>query len=385
MGTLQMKPLHNAKGGLQIHRSIIVVQPAVPTYRRGLFSRLAAHFGPGFSVYASRQEDLGVLAAEHGDDFAWLRPLGEIRPLAPGIAWQAGALTIPVLRGDVLVVCGAPRTLSTLALIVKGKLRGAHTIWWGHYWSATSQSWRAAIRFALMRLPDAIIFYTEQEVNEYNRRGGGAIGKPVFGLNNGIETNEIKELRTSYRPDQRPTDLLFIGRITPKAELGLLLEAMALPESNGVTLEVIGDGKERAPLQHRAAELGLDDRIFWLGSMTEEAKIASVANRCKAFVYPGSVGLSLIHGFAYGLPAIVHDDRWTQMPEIAAHQAGKTGVTFKKGDAQSLAEALSSLVSDHSMLEKMSTQSVAITDRTFNTADMAERFCSAIAEISALS
>ena len=37
----------------------------------------------------------------------------------------------------------------------------------------------------------------------------------------------------------------------------------------------------------------------------------------RIFVYPGEVGLSLIHAMAYGLPCLVHSDRLKHMPEIS--------------------------------------------------------------------
>jgi glycosyltransferase involved in cell wall biosynthesis len=207
--------------------------------------------------------------------------------------------------------------------------------------------------------------------------------KHVYGLNNGIKTEEIMQLRVAYEPAKRPRDLLFIGRMTAKAELGLLLEALAHPDCGQTTLDVIGDGPTLGKLQCRAHELGVADRIAWHGGTINEAHIAKIANRCKLFVYPGSVGLSLIHGLAYGLPAIVHDDRWTQMPEIAALEPDKNGMTFKKGSAADLAGKISGLVLTGAELERMSAAAVATTNDSFNTRDMAERFCTAIKDVQA--
>ncbi|MGD9669410.1 MAG: glycosyltransferase family 4 protein [Hyphomicrobiaceae bacterium] len=359
---------------------VAIVQPALPAYRHGLFARMAEKLGPGFSVYASAQSELGVLVSGQ-DRPAWQHDLGPMLRLLPGLEWQRGALAVPVSQGDVLVVCGAPRTLSNLALILKGKLKGARTIWWGHYWSATSRPWRAAIRSALMRVPDAIVFYTDQEVAEYRaQRRRQRDRKPAYGLNNGIETSEIVKLRLPYAPAARPRDLLFIGRITPKAEFGLLLEALARPECAGVRLDVVGEAIGNPDLRQQAS--AVSDRITWHDGTIDEARIAKVANTCKAFVYPGGVGLSLIHGLAYGLPAIVHDDHSKHMPEIAAFNPGHNGVTFRRGDPGSLAKAIAMLLTDGGTLERMSASAIATTDATFNTADMAERFVGAITMVS---
>lgn len=359
---------------------IIVVQPALPAYRRPLFDRLSARFGSAFVVYSSRQPDLGVLEAD-SVAAGWHRDLGPIYSPLPGLEWQRGAVSVPITDGDVVVVCGNPRNISTLGLLLKVRLKGARAIWWGHFWSATSRPWRASIRFMLMRLADAILFYTDREVAEYRAQLSGRSGKPAFALNNGLETSGIENLRLPYVAAQRTRDLLLIGRLTPKAELGLLLAALARPECADVRLDVIGDGSELEELQQRAALLGLARRIHWHRGITDESRIAEIANRCKAFVYPGSVGLSLIHGFAYGLPAILHDRRREHMPEIAAHQTGRNGVSFRRGDATSLAAEIAALLANHDELERMSAAAISTVSESFNVRDMADRFAKLIQDM----
>lgn len=352
----------------------------MPSYRRALFERMARKLGSAFVVYASNQQELGILSA--GDvKFSWQRDLGPVLALLPGLEWQVGACSVPVGRGDVLVICGAPRAISTIVLLLKARILGARTIWWGHYWSATSRPWRAAIRYALMRMPDAIIFYTDQEVNEYRAVGGREKQSFIIGLNNGIETDAINRLRVAYCAQRRTRDLLFIGRITSKAEIDVLLEALCSVKCAGVTLDIIGSGQDEVRVRKLSADLGLTDRVTWHGGVTDEDKIALIANQCKAFIYPGAVGLSLIHGLSYGLPAIVHDNRWSHMPEIAALIPGKNGVTFQQGDVGSLALTITTLLADTDRLTAMSHAATDTTATTFNAADMAERFCSLIEQV----
>lgn len=355
-------------------RRIIVIQPALPIYRRSLFSRIAKNFAERFTVYASSQPDLATLNA-NAIAAPWLRVLKPAQPIFWKLEWQTGVLAIPLKRGDILVLSGQPRTLSNLVLILKAKCLGIKVVWWGHLWSSTSRRWRAAIRFRIMRLVDGILFYTEQEAEEYRTLSNRPVKVPVQGLNNGIETDQIAAHRIPYDFSCRPRDLLFMGRLTPKADLGLLLEALRRDNCASVTLDVVGDGVEAEALRIRSARLGLLHRIVWHGAVTDEAKIAKIANRNRLFVYPGSVGLSLIHGLAYGLPAIVHDDRWRHMPEIAAHRVEENGLRFQAGDADSLANTVAGLLKQPDRLAEMSAEALATTARTFNTEDMARRFC----------
>ena len=352
---------------------VTIVQPAIPTYRRPLFERLATHFGSSFSVYASPKDDLGVLDGIE-EEASWQNTLGAMRMVFPGAEWQVGALSVPASKGDMLIVCGAPRTISTLALLLKGKWVGARTVWWGHYWSATSKSWRAAIRFLIMRLPDAMLFYTDLEAQDYLSSTGRP--KPVFALNNGLDTGLIKQFREPYEAQKRSRDLVFMGRVTAKGELDLLLDALASPLSGSATLDIIGDGPSLPALKQYSESLGLAERVAWHGAIVEEKAIARICNQCKVFVYPGSVGLSLIHAFAYGLPALVHGDRWRHMPEIAAFRDTCNGISFRRGDGQSLALSVARMFSGS--CNRMSAEAVETVERSFNIEDMCVRFIEAV-------
>lgn len=355
-----------------------IVQPVVPSYRIGFFETVAARLGPGFGVHAS-DLDLGVLT-ENGRRHPWLHPLGPMKRLGPWAEWQVGALSVPMARGDVVVVSGGPRCLSNLALLLRARLRGARSLWWGQLWSATTRWHRFFLRLVLMRLAHGVLFYTDAEVAAYRARWGRGDRRPLGALNNGIDVEPIRPLRRDYRPEDRGANLLFVGRLTAKAELGLLLRAMTDPALAGATLQVIGDGAEGDALRQWAGAHGLDGRVVWHGATVEEARIAEVANAAALFCYPGGVGLSLIHAMAYGLPAVVHDDRQTHMPEIAAFEAGVTGESFAKGDPAALARTLAALLAAPETRTRMSHEAQRRTDETYNTRAMAERFVDIVAK-----
>lgn len=358
---------------------IIVLQPGVPSYRVDFFDRLARHYGARFAVHASAL-DLDVLT--RAGAFDWERRLGPIRPLPGGaLDWQPGALSVPLARGDVLVLWGAPRSLSVILLLLRARLRGVRVIWWGHYLSPTSSAWRLALRTRLMRAADALLFYTEAEIAAYRATSAGAADpRPVHALNNGIDTRAVDAARLPYRAADRDPALLFIGRLTDKARLELALEALAQPASATAAahLHVIGGGADRARLEARARALGVADRVTWHGGLTDEARIAEIANRCRAFLYPGNVGLSLLHALSYGLPALLHDHVAGHMPEIAALRPGANGATFAEGDAADLARVIAALLPDTDTLDRLSAGALETTRAEFNTARMAERFIACV-------
>lgn len=355
---------------------VLVFQPALPSYRLGFFDRVSSALGSRFTVFYS-PAGLGVLT-DRGVQPAWSFALGPMLRPAPGVEWQVGALRQPIRRGDTVVASGAPRGLTNLLLLLKARLVGARTLWWGQYWSSTSHPLRFAVRMMLMRLAHAVIFYTDDEVAAYRAGPGRSDRRPLFALNNGIDVEPIAARRAPYRASERGREILFLGRLTEKAEVHLLIQALAQPELADVVLHVLGDGEMRAALEREARELGVDDRIIWHGGSTDEDRIAAVANRCRLFVYPGAVGLSLIHAMAYGLSAVIHDQRRRHMPEVAAFTDGTTGATYSLGDLRSLTLAIASIVSNDSRLEEGSLESVRRIQDTYNAQAMSDRFVAAI-------
>ena len=225
----------------------------------------------------------------------------------------------------------------------------------------------------LMRLAHGVVFYTDHEVDEYRAGTGAHDTRPIVGLNNGINTSSIQVLRAPYAAQERGPEILFIGRQTAKARLPLLIKALASPQLANARLHVVGEGIESASSYAAAETLGVINRIHWHGASTDEAVIAPIANRCRIFVYPGEVGLSLIHGMAYGLPCVVHSDRWRHMPEFAGFEEGLTGRSYVHGDTDDLAQVVCSLLNEEETLNRMSHQCIAVTTRSYNTEDMAKR------------
>ncbi len=115
---------------------------------------------------------------------------------------------------------------------------------------------------------------------------------------------------------------------------------------------VIGDGPRRRPLEHLAAELGVSDRVRFLGQLDNPDARARAA-ACDLFVMPGveePFGVAFVEAMAAGLPAI--GSRGEGGPEdIAA--AGPGMVLVEPDDPGALAAVLDRLTGDRSELVRL--------------------------------
>ena len=350
---------------------VIIFQPALPNYRIDFFNRINNSQNLELDVYFS-DASLGILTKSK-KKYTWAHKIGNLIQILPGLYWQFGALAINISKSDCVVVCGAPRNLTTILILLKAKFRNIKTVWWGQYWSSTSKKYRQRIRLVISKLSTSLLFYTDLEVNKFKKEGWIS-NQQIGALNNGIDISEIAKKRIKYVAKERSLNVLFIGRITKKANLELLIDAFKILNSSKYKLDIIGEGPLLNKLREKVDILEIKHLVNFHGAMKDENKISKIANNTSIFIYPGSVGLSLIHAMAYGLPAIVHDNEYHHMPEIAAFKNNLTGMFFKENSAQNLSSTLVELMKSETLREKMSLNSLKTLEKNFNTENMSFRF-----------
>ncbi|MBI4577604.1 MAG: glycosyltransferase [Planctomycetes bacterium] len=148
-------------------------------------------------------------------------------------------------------------------------------------------------------------------------------------------------------PERRVVDraggglrLVYAGRLAPHKDLPTLLVAVAGLRRRGVEvrLDVVGDGPCRGSLERAAAELGIADRVHFLGWRTRE-EVGLALGRSDVFVLPSlSEGMpnALLEAMAQGL-AVVSSSAGG-CPEVV--EDGVEGILFPPGDAATLARRL---------------------------------------------
>lgn len=349
-------------------RRLVFVQPAVPKYRVPFFDKISKLYN--IQIFTSKIDFLGVKTV-YCDDSVRICS-GFISFFKNKILWMKG---LPLIAGyskeDVVVINGNPRIINYMMLFFILKLRGIKTVWWGHGWSAGSHGLLSKFRISMMRMANAVLVYTDKE--KY------ALGLAnAFALNNGLDSKEIQCSIKLANATRRNFDgvfyLVFIGRLTKKTNLELLLMALSGTNSK-VHLNVIGDGENSVYYKSLAKSLGVADRIHWHGAVFEECDIAKVMLTSHAFIYAGSVGLSLIHAFNYGLPAIIHSNFKNHMPEFAAFKNDYNGVSFEEGNHIELSKKIEGFFGmDKDAYNIMSKNAFDTIVNSYNVDDMTVRF-----------
>jgi glycosyltransferase involved in cell wall biosynthesis len=163
-------------------------------------------------------------------------------------------------------------------------------------------------------------------------------------LRMGVDTGAIRAAVGERHPE--PGLLVTVGRLADKKGIDVLLDALA--RVPGARLDVVGDGPDRERLEAQATELGLADRVRFLGRQPREG-VLDALRRATAVVIPSKVGAG---GDMEGTPVVLCETMAAGVPVVASALGGleeclvdgKTGLLVPPGDVEALAEALSRVV-----------------------------------------
>jgi glycosyltransferase involved in cell wall biosynthesis len=138
--------------------------------------------------------------------------------------------------------------------------------------------------------------------------------------------------------ERRGTYAAFVGRLSPDKGLRTLLAAWKqLPE---IPLMIAGDGPLRAELEEEARGAGLANVVF-KGHLSKPDTLSTIRG-ARFLVFPSEwpegFPMTIAESFACGVPVLSTDIGG--LPEIVS--AGKTGLLFRTGDPDHLAETASS-------------------------------------------
>jgi polysaccharide pyruvyl transferase CsaB len=181
----------------------------------------------------------------------------------------------------------------------------------------------------------------------------------IFVIYNGVDFNRVApeySRRSFYERlgldiDEEHVVVGIAARLDPVKDVATLIRgfARAWNEQPQLRLIVAGDGAEREQLEQLAAELGVGDKVFfigWVSNMDEfyqSIDINTLTSISETFPY------AITEGAFAGLPTVA--SRVGGIPALVKHM--QTGLLFEAGDAESLARHLALLGSDAELRKQL--------------------------------
>ncbi|GAF09094.1 glycosyltransferase [Paenibacillus pini JCM 16418] len=110
----------------------------------------------------------------------------------------------------------------------------------------------------------------------------------------------------------------------------------------------VGEGPELPKIQCKINELGLEDKVYFLGKQDEIAQVISLADVLLLPSEKESFGLVALEAMACGVPTV--GSQAGGIPELVVH--GETGFLTPIGDTSQMAEYAIRLLSDAELTER---------------------------------
>ena len=200
---------------------------------------------------------------------------------------------------------------------------------------------------------------------------GKDVGVPIEAVSNGVDLSSFKPgkapdaIYNKYNiPKDVPT-ILYIGRVDPEKQVDVVLRSFAkfldehkLDKLSKTLFLVTGDGVALSGLKNDAKRLGIADSVKFLGRVTapdlyEIYKIGDV------FVTASQIetqGIVLIEAAATGLPLIAVNGG--AVAEVCQNDVN--GILLNPDDEKGMTDAISKVLSDDKLRQKMSEASLKI-------------------------
>ncbi len=202
----------------------------------------------------------------------------------------------------------------------------------------------------------ALVVQTEAAKNYFR---GMLAEKNVHVIPNFVDRVDLPPLKRDSKDGQK---LIAVGRLLPQKGFDLLIEAFSriAHQHPHWSLEIVGEGPDRAQLEQLSREKGLDRRVSFVGwvqtpmERLQQADAFVLSSRYEGF--PNA----LLEAMACGLPVISFACD-SGPAEIIRN--GVDGLLVPAEDIEQLAAAMSRMMSDDTLRARLASKAIEVSDR----------------------
>lgn len=312
---------------------LVIVQTSVGDYRIDFLNVLLIELGADFLLLTGKRYFDGTTITRV-DLGANQKTLRNVFFIGRRVSIQLGYWH-QIVGAENAVLEQNPRIITNWIYLLVRRVLGLRTAVWGHAWSRQGKGKGGTLLRDMMgRLAGNVIAYTENEATTFRERLPGV---KVFAAPNSLYSKKKIYNRRSETVDS----FIYIGRLVQakKPHLAISAFAKASPFLGDSKLVIIGDGPRRTELEVLSRNLGVSERVSFLGHISDEQVLSGLFGKAVASLSPGYVGLSVVQSFSFGTPVIAANNE-PHSPEIDAVIEGDNAVFFESDNVDALCNAL---------------------------------------------
>ena len=203
---------------------------------------------------------------------------------------------------------------------------------------------------------------------------GGVNPARIEVIRSGVEVEDFADLdhmrasaRASFGVEDGVAMLAVVAALEYRKGHDVLLEAVAAMRQPRVRLYCAGEGSRAQALQAHAKDLGLAERVTFLGRVDDVRPILAAADVVVMPSRQEGLGVAVLEAMAAGRPVVASDVGG--LPEALGRDAG---ILVRAEDVLALREALDRLVGDHALRARFGVAARARVGAGFTLAGVAD-------------
>ena len=320
----------------------------IPSYREGFYRKIISNKKFNIEIFTQKNLPIPIKTVEK----KFKKKTQILKYLSIGnekIVFTSLPLFRLLNEFDIFVVEGNPRYITHFLFATFLRLMRKKVILWTMAHSRNNNKLREAIRLWWTKFFKFLFVYTDDEVLFLKRKNFKK--NIIYPMNNGLDLVNIdkikikiskKEIDNFKKKYKDKTIFLSCARLIEKNKFHQAVEAFArIKKINDKFIWIIiGEGQEKKRIKKLIEQYRLNKYVSFKGEIYNEQKLSKYFMASDCLIHPASIGLSIIHSFAYGLPVITHSNKKYHNPEIAAFKNNYTGLSFKMNDVNGLKKCI---------------------------------------------
>lgn len=321
---------------------VILIEPVLPHYRKDVFKILSE----------SKEFDLEFIAGKEYQGVKSIKPeknsvfnYASVKFFGHRFYYLKGAFGyIKSKKTDIIISTGVDfHLIHTLIIFFCHRFIKRKKFYW---WSHATKGKQGRLGFFIRK----IIYKNSTGVMAYNSEGKknllkmGISENKIQVVNNSINTEDYGYLNHDLfqkKTNSRFT-ILYSSRVTEAKKVDLLIKALGIIKSRSqfdFICYIVGGG-DIDSLKKLAKEYKVYENIVFTGEKYGRDNHEYFL-KSHVYVYPGGIGLSILHAMSFGLPVITTDDLISQFPEFELLIPGINGDLYKNNSIEDLADKIS--------------------------------------------
>lgn len=191
---------------------------------------------------------------------------------------------------------------------------------------------------------------------------------------NGVETDlfyalseaERKGVREKYEIPNDAHVIVNVSRLEHKNGVGDVIDACGhlFKKMDNAALVIVGDGSLRRDLERRAREIGIRDRVYFLGEM-DRSEVGRIISSSDVFVrtpLSEGFGISFLEAMAAEVPVVATPVGG--IPDFL--EDGETGLFAEVGNVTDIREKVEELIGNELLREKLKKQAKGMVEEKYD-------------------